>query len=30
MPVAEETDASTVREEVFSFNLDANSSAEVL
>ena len=26
MPVAEEADVSTVREEVFSFNLDANSS----
>ena len=28
MPVAEEADASTVREEFFPFNLDANSSAE--
>ena len=28
MPVAEEADACTVKEELFSFNLDANSSAE--
>ena len=28
MPLAEEADARTVREEVFSFNLDAKSSAE--
>ena len=28
MPVAEEANVSTVREEFFSFNLDANSSAE--